>query len=61
MFAALDRLERRMALGMIRARDSVVALDIRPRKVPPGREGCHRRGDQLGGMCSPCELILPPL
>ena len=36
LFAALDRLERRMAVGMIRARDSVVALEYTAAEGPPG-------------------------
>ena len=36
LFAALDRLERRMAAGMIRARDSVVALEYTAADGPPG-------------------------
>lgn len=36
LFAALERLERRMAAGMIRARDSVVALEYTAAEGPPG-------------------------
>jgi S1-C subfamily serine protease len=36
VFAALERLERRMAAGMSRARDSVVALEYSTADSPPG-------------------------
>ena len=36
LFAALEQLERQMSAGMIRARDSVVALEYTAREGPPG-------------------------
>ena len=39
LFAAMERLERRMAAGMIRARDSVVTLEY---KAADGPEGARR-------------------
>ena len=59
LFAALEQLERRMSAGMIRARDSVVALEYTAREGPPGSRRLatgvviNSRGDVLSVRIDP--------
>jgi serine protease Do len=59
IFAALEQLERQMSAGMIRARDSVVALEYTAREGPPGSRRLatgvviNPRGDVLSVRIDP--------
>ena len=59
LFAALEQLERQMSAGMVRARDSVVALEYTAREGPPGSRRLatgvviNSRGDVLSVRIDP--------
>ncbi len=59
LFAALDQLERQMSVGMVRARDSVVALEYTALEGPPGSRRLatgvviNSRGDVLSVRIDP--------
>ncbi len=63
LFAALEQLERQMAAGMIRARDSVVALEYTALEGPPGSRRLatgvviNSRGDVLSVRIDPPSAI----
>ena len=63
LFAALEQLERQMSAGMIRARDSVVALEYTAREGPPGSRRLatgvviNSRGDVLSVRIDPSVIL----
>src|SRR5271165_6708218 len=67
LFAALEQLERQMSAGMIRARDSVVALEYTALEGPPGSRRLatgvviNSRGDVLSVRIDPPSSSAPGL
>jgi S1-C subfamily serine protease len=66
VIAALERLEKRMAVGMKRARDSVVALEYKTVESPPGSRRLatgvviNSSGDVLSVRIDPPSTVLSP-